>query len=382
MQQTEIGAVIMVGDAGDSPQEQLLLTAQRASTLDLIALLREQGVERIVVAAPTTSWLPGGLSVIRADDPPGESFHFGRRLAALIEAYSLDPVLYFGGGSAPLVDSTVGAMIVGLVAHAASASSRAVPPQIVLTNNLHSSDWTAISGIEAALPLIRQANRDNSIAWQLRESGAYDVRVLSGIRPATSMDIDTPSDLAIIARHPNLLPELRSVVTDPRLSAIPVDGLLDVIAQEGKTLALIGRVSPLAWQAFNKVAQIWTRVIAEERGMVASERQDRGEVRSMLVPWIDARGLDGFFEDLAGMADAALFDSRVLFAAKGLQPDAADRFASDLFWHETVRDPWLREFTRAAARAPIPIILGGHSVVSGGLHALVEIIQSRAATTV
>jgi predicted alpha/beta hydrolase family esterase len=82
------------------------------------------------------------------------------------------------------------------------------------------------------------------------------------------------------------------------------------------------------------------------------------------------------------MADAALFDSRVLFAAKGLQPDAADRFASDLFWHEAVRDPWLREFTRAAAAAPIPIILGGHSVVSGGLHALVEIIQSRAATTV
>jgi hypothetical protein len=382
MQQTEIGAVIMVGDAGDSPQEQLLLTAQRASTLDLIALLREQGVERIVVAAPTTNWLPGGLSVIRADDPPGESFHFGRRLAALIETYRLDPVLYFGGGSAPLVDSTVGAMIVGLVAHAASASRRAVPPQIVLTNNLHSSDWTAISGIEAALPLIRQANRDNSMAWQLRESGEYDVRVLSGIRPATSMDIDTPSDLAIIARHPNLLPELRTVVSDPRLSAIPVDRLLDVIAQEGKTLALIGRVSPLAWQAFNKVAQIWTRVIAEERGMVASERQDRGEVRSMLVPWIDARGLDGFFEDLAGMADAALFDSRVLFAAKGLQPDAADRFASDLFWHEAVRDPWLREFTRAAARAPIPIILGGHSVVSGGLHALVEIIQSRAATTV
>jgi len=96
----------------------------------------------------------------------------------------------------------------------------------------------------------------------------------------------------------------------------------------------------------------------------------------MLVPWIEARGARGFFADLAEMADAAIFDTRVLFAARGMHPDAADRFASDLFWSESIRDPWLREFTEAAAEAALPVILGGHSLVAGGLYALAEILAS------
>ncbi len=189
------------------------------------------------------------------------------------------------------------------------------------------------------------------------------------------MDLDTPSDLALISRHPDLMPYLRNVVNDERLSRIPVDDVLREITVEGNTLALIGRVSPLALQALNKATHCWTRVLAEERGMVASGRISRGEVRSMLSPWIRARGFAGFFKDLSEMANAAVFDSRVLFAAEGVYPDAADRFASDLFWHDVIRDPWLKDFTQAAAEAPLPTILGGHSVVAGGLYALAEIIQ-------
>jgi hypothetical protein len=375
MSDGQISAVIMVGGAGQSTQEQLVLAAQRASAIDLITTLHSQGIERIVVAAPSTDWLPDDINVIRDEDATDQAFHFGERLAALIERYGLEPVMYFGGGSAPLIDRAVSSMIVGLLDRAGDPSSQAIPSHIVLTNNLHSSDWAAISRVDAALPVIRQARRDNSLAWLLQESGEYDVRVLSGVRPATSMDLDTPSDLALIAHHPDLLPHLRQTVLDDRLSRIPVAALLKVASGEGNTLALIGRVSPLAWQALNKVTRCWTRVIAEERGMVASGRQERGEVRSMLIPWIRARGLHGFFEDLGGMADAVIFDSRVLFAAHGIHPDASDRFASDLFWLDAIRNHWLRDFTQAAAEAPIPVILGGHSIVAGGLYALAEIIQ-------
>jgi hypothetical protein len=269
-------------------------------------------------------------------------------------------------------------MLVSLLQRAGREPASSIPSHIALTNNLHSSDWVGISHTREALPILRSQTRDNGIAWTLRESGEYDVRVLSGIRPATSLDIDTPGDLALLAHHPDLHPTLHSAIADLGLDSIPVEPVLDVCRQEGKTLALIGRVSPPAWQALNRATRIWTRVIAEERGMVASERVERGEVRSVLVPWLQARGLTGFFSDLAGMADAALFDSRVLFAALGHHPDAADRFASDLLWPDQVRDPWLRDFTTAAREAPLPVILGGHSVVSGGLHALVEIIESRA----
>jgi len=37
-----------------------------------------------------------------------------------------------------------------------------------------------------------------------------------------------------------------------------------------------------------------------------------------------------------------------------------------------IHDPWIREFTAAVRDAPIPILLGGHSLVSGGLYALAE----------
>jgi hypothetical protein len=53
--------------------------------------------------------------LIRADDLPNAPFHFGQRLAALIDAYRYDPALYFGGGSTPLLDSTLMETIVGIV---------------------------------------------------------------------------------------------------------------------------------------------------------------------------------------------------------------------------------------------------------------------------
>lgn len=375
-----MGAIIMVGGAGDSRQEQLVLAAQHAAALDLIHGLQRHAVAPIIVAAPSTEWLPDALDVIRDLDSSSEPFHFGQRLAALIERYLPNSaVLYFGGGSAPLMDGALSGMIVGLLDRAMQQVSDAIPSHIVLTNNLHSSDWVAISRTDAALAVIRDAGRDNSLAWLLAESGDYDVRVLSSVRPATSMDVDTPTDLALLAQHPNVSPTLRQLLSDsaPDLALIPAVAVIRAARREGSTIAIIGRVSPLAWQAFNKATRCWTRVLAEERGMVASGRAESGHIHSMLLPWLTARGARGFFADLAEMADAAIFDTRVLFAAHGIHPDTAERFASDLFWPEAIRDPWLRDFTEAAANAPLPVMLGGHSIVAGGLYALAEILSSR-----
>jgi hypothetical protein len=316
--------------------------------------------------------------VIRNQDEPDRPFHFGERLVDLISRYQLQPVLYFGGGSAPLLDGSLCDMLVGLLNRAMHSQTSSIPSHICLTNNLNSSDWFALSHVDAALPILRQAERDNSAAWLLKESGEYEVRVLSGIRPATSVDIDTPSDLALLAMHPGIFPRLRTVVNDPRLSAIPFAQVIETMRTDGKTITLIGRTTPLAWNALNKVSRCWTRVIAEERGMVASGRIERGEVRSVLVPWIVARGFTGFFDDLSEMADCVLFDDRVLFAANGVHPTAADRFASDLLWTNAIQDQWLKDFTAAATVARIPIILGGHTLVSSGLYALAEIIEMHA----
>jgi hypothetical protein len=76
------------------------------------------------------------------------------------------------------------------------------------------------------------------------------------------------------------------------------------------------------------------------------------------------------------MTEAVFFDTRVALAHAGRWPPATDRYASDLGLPEQVADGWLREFTRAAIEAPMPVVLGGHGVVAGDLYGLVEIARA------
>ena len=80
----------------------------------------------------------------------------------------------------------------------------------------------------------------------------------------------------------------------------------------------------------------------------------------------------GFFARLAEAADGAILDTRPLLAADGTLPPANDRFASDLFLPEEIADSRWRSFTEAARNAPIPVVLGGHNLVSGGLFLLAD----------
>ena len=83
-------------------------------------------------------------------------------------------------------------------------------------------------------------------------------------------------------------------------------------------------------------------------------------------------GPDGLASLVAGLADGAIIDSRVLLADRlgadeGGWPVPEDRFASDLLRADGVGDPWLAAMTRSAATAPIPILLGGHTLVGPAL---------------
>jgi hypothetical protein len=369
-----VGAVILIGPGGESRQEQLVYRAIQASVLDLLDVINAQGIHPVILAGPELDWLPEMLPVIRdVDQGP---FHFGERLAGLIEHYNLSPVIYFGAGSAPLMGQDMVDLLHGMLYQSAYGKDSRIPARIALTNNLHSSDWIGVSHTAEALPIIRRAERDNSLAWMLQENWAFDVRVLSGMFPASSMDLDTPSDLAIVRQHPLCPPHLAETLRDPLLDRIPVGPILDIAARDGSRIALIGRVSPLAWQALSKATQCWIRVFSEERGMVASERIARGEVRSLLNRLLELLGPEAFFRELAHVADAAIIDSRVLMAASRHYPGDAQRFASDLFLLDEIEDPWLKTFTAAAAQAPIPVLLGGHSVVAGVLYVLADVVAA------
>ena len=98
--------------------------------------------------------------------------------------------------------------------------------------------------------------------------------------------------------------------------------------------------------------------------------------RSVLGALLDSRGPAAIGAVLAGLGDAALVDTRVLLAHRHRGHDgwtgAEDRFACDLLLPEAITDPWLRDLTAGAREAPIPVVLGGHTLVGPGLRLAVR----------
>jgi len=366
----KITLLLMVGGWGKSEVEQALDGAHRAAARDLLELLLRTGwIGRAIVATDDPAWgdVLTGLPVEVDLDPPGQPFHFGRRLAGLIERYGGERVLYSGGASAPLLGAECWSQVLARLGEA---------ERLVVTNNLHSSDWVGFVPAAGVAPRIARQVNDNAIAWALTYEGGLPAETLPA-SAATRFDLDTPADLLIAGRHPGSGPHLRRFLAGLGWKSPQLDGLLAAMAREGGSLAVIGRVSEAAWAALERATRCWVRVLAEERGMRASGRQARGQVRSLLADYLELVGLERFFEELAELAEGVLFDNRVLLAARRLWPSARDRFNSDLYRWEAVEEPFLRDFTRAAAGARVPVVLGGQAVVAGGLMALVEAFEMR-----
>jgi hypothetical protein len=131
-------------------------------------------------------------------------------------------------------------------------------------------------------------------------------------------------------------------------------------------------VGSQAWSYLERETACRVRIYSEERGMQAAGRDTSGEVRSLLAFHLREVGCPRFFEELGQLADVACLDTRPLLAHLGVAASRADRFWSDLGCPERIEDQFLRELTAAARDAPLPVLLGGHSLVAGGLMLLTE----------
>jgi hypothetical protein len=179
-------------------------------------------------------------------------------------------------------------------------------------------------------------------------------------------------------------------------------------------LLVVGRISAstLKWLEGGVACRV--RALVEERGLRAASRLAQADAvaatpappatpaapvarratadatpqrppHSILGELLDRDGPEAFAQTIARLADAAVIDTRVLMAHRHgadetAWPSSEDRFASDLLLPSTIADPWLRALTSSAAAAPSdhPIILGGHTLVNGGLRLLAT--RARAGT--
>jgi len=361
---------MLVGGGGDSPVEATIRRARQAAARDTVeALLASGCVHQAVVATDDPAWAQtlNDLPVHIDLDPPGTAFHFGARLADLIQRYEVDQALYAGGGAAPLMDAT---------AWQEALAGQTGGDRWAVTNNLHSADWVAFRPARELVPLVRRQERDNGLAWALAHEGRVPT---SSLPPsaASRFDLDTPADLLVARAHPGIGGRLRTTLDGLDWPADPVEGILQVMSTDGGHLAVVGRSCSAAWSALERETQCWVRLFVEERGMVASGRLQRGEVRSLLAEFLQEVGVGRFFATLSALADGVLLDSRVILGARGLWPPNADRFNADLFRWREVEEPFLRTFSQAALEAGVPILMGGQSVVSGGLMALLEVLAGR-----
>jgi len=352
--------VVFLGGLGATPVEQMVAGARRAASLDTTeAALSTGAFDRAILASDDAAGIPPipDLEI----DLDARPFRFGARLASLIERHALQSVVYLGGGSLPLFDPAAFAAIAQRLARGGTA----------ITNNAFSSDLVAFSVNDALLETIRTTGRDNALARALEESAGLTLEELPRT-VATQMDIDAPSDLAVLALTGEGGPRLREYLRSLDLDLSRYDRVLPLFTDNRSQIVVAGRVGSHSWRYLERETACRVRLFAEERGLEAEGRVEDRTARSLVGFFIESAGINRFFEVLPELGDAAFIDTRVLLAHFGIQASREDRFLSDLGALAEIEEPFLRDFTRAAVEAPIPVLLGGHSLMSGGLMALNE----------
>lgn len=304
-------------------------------------------------------FLAAGATDVAIDGGPPDDRSFGSRLRDLVAHRSSGGLVVLGSGSVPLAT---------LADRRAFVATAADDDREALANNRYSADIVAISRIET-LPPIADLGGDNGLPRWLEEVAGYEVTDLRR-RWRLAVDLDGPTDLVLTRRlGPTGTAASRGIDLGPVSAAIAA--VRGVATNPEAELIVAGRTSAttLAWLERSTASR--TRAIVEERGLRTSAAGQRPPA-SVIGALLDRDGPGSLGDHLAHLGDAAIVDSRVLMAHRSGAdergwPSAEDRFASDLLLADRIADPWLRELTASVAAAPIPILLGGHTVVGPGV---------------
>jgi len=343
---------------------------------------------------------------------PPDGLSFGERLGAAIRARNVaggaaGGAIVLGSGSIPLARAADLGRFVEVAAG---------PGGHALANNRYSADVVAVSSAEdlADLPPLPA---DNALPRWLEERAGVAVTDLRS-RWRLGVDIDSPLDLLILGagRGRAGAGAGHGHETAARLhGTAPLVGerlaqLSEVLTNRRAELLVAGRISATTLKWLESGVDCRVRALVEERGLRAASRLAQSgaptgarPTRSILGELLDRDGPESLARIVGKLADAALIDTRVLLAhrhgadeaaarpaavspaaarpaavppplTRAAWPQAEDRFASDLLLPASIADPWLRSLTESAASAPAdhPILLGGHSLLNGGLRLLAQ----------
>lgn len=317
-----------------------------------------------IAARHEAAFAAAGADQVRIVAGPADDTPFGARLRGLLRASPVrGGLVVLGSGAIPLATPRDLARLV-----AVAATGRTV----ALANNRYSADVVAV-GHASLLEAIPDAIGDNALPRWLERRGVevHDARGATRLQ----VDVDSPADALLngggLRRLAARVAARLGIADATRVLLDRASALRAVARDPHAELLVAGRTSAgtLGWLERKVPARI--RALVEERGLRTAVPGQRPSA-STLGMAIDARGPAALAEVVLRLADAAVIDTRVLLAHHAGRderrwPTAEDRFASDLLLSDRIEDPWLRALTASAAAAPVPVLLGGHTLVGPGL---------------
>lgn len=364
MQET-VSAVIFEGGEAAGEVEEMMVKVRHAVLLDNIEKMKQvepltplyllTNYEQLAEAAESA-----GANIVE-NNVQEEEFHFGKVLQKLINTEKLQNIFYMGGASIPLVSVEE---LKEICSQLLSSSS------VIYANNVQSADIIAFTPA-SLVNNINLPGQDNILAVTLRDSTGVPMKLFRHTL-GFLFDLDTPADLLVLAGSPWVGPQTRKQLGRLNLDLHSLGRAKEVLKGDYQEVLLLGRVGAPLVAHINKNLKVRLRIFSEERGMKALGREQSGDAISLMGYFLEEVGTHRFIRYLEKVAECAFLDTRVIMAHFNLNPSAEERFLSDLGRWEEIKTPLLKDLTRAVKESHIPIICGGHSLVLGGLWALVD----------
>ena len=339
---------------GDQCEAVLMVDEARAAVVrDTAERAIEAGFGRVRVFSTVAL---GGLEVerTRADQTVGD--------VVAAAAASVDAAVCYAGSGMPAMTSADWTEVREMIESGDAVSNR-----------MFSCDWLAAPTGRWFSDVAGEAV-DNRFARRIRDERGVEIRPFE--RSARSLlDLDTPADLAVLAACAAVgsLPigvHLQAVLDRwAELLAPTVAGAIRVfetMTRRDETLLVAGRVSGADWAVVDRDTSCRIRVLSEERGL--GTREGRG--RSLLASLYDAAGAGSFVTRLSELTDSMLWDVRPFCSHLGWDVGRADRFWADLGRWDAVSAQPLADLVRRLA--PQRVLIGGHSLVAGGMLAGID----------
>lgn len=362
--QEKVHMLIFEGGYYTTEIENKLAQVRQAVVVDLIDLAKKvRDIDRIILVTNHRELadIAGKMGALVEMDAPDKKFFFGESLRNVINKYHMENVIYFGGGAAPLITSD------DLMKLAVALREQ---KNVVLTNNFDSADYVAFTP-GMAINQITPDHMDNTLPKRLHNQAGLRLGVLEN-NLTNAFDIDTVMDALVLGVQPRTGVRTRKAIRDLQFDLSPLQAAKKMLVTPGKNVLIYGRVNPNTMAYINSNAKCHLRILSEERNMRALGRIERKEVVSLLGYIMEKISPEACVEALEQICDCALIDTRVLFAHFAKDVSTSDRFYSDISMYNEIEDAFVRHFTKVLSEAKIPIVCGGHTLVNGGVWALLD----------